>query len=265
MFVGEWMLFSLYEEINVVKIVRTNISRVQADYMVELCLLDATDEKTLRQSYRNCLTEAQGKNINSIALPLVCLGNGLLSREEGLRVALGEINGFPALCNLDIFLVIEGERYLPLDIELMDKLRNYVYDYYSNISTSTRGIGNSCGFELPRKSRPDSFSQYLLYLIERNGMSNREVCKRALFSEEILSSLEKDIDYRPTKDTALRFCIGAKLDITESKDLLSRAGYTLSPCEKTDIIFSFYIENEHYDLIDIDIQLEEYGLPCIIS
>ena len=65
--------------------------------------------------------------------------------------------------------------------------------------------------------------------------------------------------------TALRLCIGAKLNMDESRDLLARAGYALSPCDKTDIIFSYFIENEIYDMIELDIQLEEHGLPCIIT
>lgn len=31
------------------------------------------------------------------------------------------------------------------------------------------------------------------------------------------------------------------------------------------IIFSYFIENKIYDMIELDIQLEEHGLPCIIS
>ena len=65
--------------------------------------------------------------------------------------------------------------------------------------------------------------------------------------------------------TALCLCVGARLNLDESKDLLARAGYALSPCDKTDIIFSYFIENEIYDMIELDIQLEEHGLPCIIS
>lgn len=34
---------------------------------------------------------------------------------------------------------------------------------------------------------------------------------------------------------------------------------------KMDIIFSYFIKNELCDMIDLDIQLEEHGLPCIIT
>ena len=31
------------------------------------------------------------------------------------------------------------------------------------------------------------------------------------------------------------------------------------------IIFSYFIENEIYDMIELDIQFEEHGLPWIIT
>lgn len=37
------------------------------------------------------------------------------------------------------------------------------------------------------------------------------------------------------------------------------------PYEKRDIIFSFFIEHEVFDMIEIDIALEEHGLPCFIE
>ncbi|MGN1083662.1 MAG: hypothetical protein ACI4QX_01545 [Lachnospiraceae bacterium] len=49
------------------------------------------------------------------------------------------------------------------------------------------------------------------------------------------------------------------------KNLLARAGYALSPCDKRDIIFSYFIEHGVHDMIEIDIALEEHGLPCFIE
>ena len=115
------------------------------------------------------------------------------------------------------------------------------------------------------KHRSDTFSQYLMYLIQDKKMENAEVYKRAIVNKKIFSKIKNNLNYHPQKITALCLCVGAKLNLDESKNLLARAGYALSPCDKTDIIFSYFIENEIYDMLELDIQLEEHGLPCIIS
>ena len=114
------------------------------------------------------------------------------------------------------------------------------------------------------KHLSDTFSEYLLYLIEEKEMTNAEVYKRAIVDKKTFSKIKNNADYHPNKMTALCLCVGAMLNLDESKDLLARAGYALSPCDKTDIIFSYFIENEIYDMIELDLQLEEHGLPCLI-
>ena len=111
----------------------------------------------------------------------------------------------------------------------------------------------------------DTFSQYLMYLIELKGLENSDVYKRAIIDKKVFSKIKNNADYHPQKLTALCLCVGAKLNLDETRDLLARAGYALSPCDKTDIIFRYFIENGIYDMIELDIQLEEHGLPCIIN
>ena len=111
----------------------------------------------------------------------------------------------------------------------------------------------------------DTFPEYLMYLIGKKGMENTDVYKRAIVDKKVFSKIKNNPQYHPQKLTALCLCIGAKLTMDESRDLLARAGYALSPCDKTDIIFSYFIEHGIYDMIELDIQLEEYGLPCIIT
>ena len=111
----------------------------------------------------------------------------------------------------------------------------------------------------------DTFQQYLFYLIDMRKMNNADVYKRALITKQLFSKIKKNPDYHPDKTTAMRLCVGAKLNLDETKDLLARAGYALSPCDKRDIIFSFFIEHNIFDMIEIDIALEEYGLPCFIE
>ena len=111
----------------------------------------------------------------------------------------------------------------------------------------------------------DTFQEYLLYLISEKNLTNAEVYKRAIVTKQLFSKIKLNPEYHPDKATAMRLCVGAKLNMDEKKDLLARAGYALSPCDKRDIIFSFFIEHEVFDMIEIDIALEEHGLPCFIE
>lgn len=111
----------------------------------------------------------------------------------------------------------------------------------------------------------DTFQEYLFYLLESKGLNNAEVYKKAIITKQLFSKIKLNPLYHPDKATAMRLCVGAKLSLDETIDLLARAGYALSPCDKRDIIFSFFIENKVYDMIEIDIALEEHGLPCFIE
>ncbi len=115
------------------------------------------------------------------------------------------------------------------------------------------------------KHLSDTFQEYLMYLIESKGLKNVEVYKRAYLTKQLFSKIKTNPNYQPDKGTAIRLCVGAKLNLDETKDLLARAGYALSPADKRDVIFSFFIENGVYDLLEIDIVLEDYGLKTFIE
>lgn len=111
----------------------------------------------------------------------------------------------------------------------------------------------------------DTFQEYLMYLINMKNLTNAEVYKKAIVTKQLFSKIKLNPNYHPDKVTAMRLCVGARLNLDETKDLLARAGYALSPCDKRDIIFSFFIEHAVFDMIEIDIALEEHGLPCFIE
>ncbi|MCQ2497357.1 MAG: macro domain-containing protein [Lachnospiraceae bacterium] len=115
------------------------------------------------------------------------------------------------------------------------------------------------------KHRSDTYSQYLLYLIQSKGLDNADVYKKAVVDKKTFSKIKNNPDYHPKKLTALCLCVGARLNLDETRDLLARAGYALSPCDMTDIIFSFFIEQKHFDILDIAIQLEEHGLEPLFE
>ena len=315
------------------------------------------EEEKLRACYRKSLRLAKEHELRSVAFPLISAGGFGYPKEEGMRIAVDEINAFLLNDDMDVFLVVFddkakslGQRIYPELEEYID--RNYVEDknreeydegFFGSAMPLSDGRAEerkSRRKEEPRRSESselkvravsapmasamapnapktqllgsvfkkkikesaplmeaemmsskaeeelsfldfeteheskleermrhisDTFSQYLMYLIRDKNMENADVYKRAIVDKKIFSKIKNNADYHPQKLTALCLCVGAKLNLDESKDLLARAGYALSPCDKTDIIFSYFIENEIYDMIELDIQLEEHGLPCIIS
>ena len=324
------------------------------------------EEKKLRSCYRKSLQLAKENGIRSVAFPLISTGGFGYPKEEGMRIAVDEINSFLLNNEMDIFLVVFDDRAKSLGKRIFPDLeeyidQNYVEDkrgeeygegffrladdadeeYVSNeraverrrrraeenrrneqasfgagavMSMASMAAPNPVGFgsifkkdkkesvpaldecaimapaddledyyddeeedffdfetehegklEERMKHISDTFSQYLMYLIQDKKMENADVYKRAIVDKKIFSKIKNNVDYHPQKLTALCLCVGAKLNLDESRDLLARAGYALSPCDKTDIIFSYFIENGIYDMIELDIQLEEHGLPCIIS
>ena len=275
------------------------------------------EEEKLRSCYRESLKLAWEYQCKSIAFPLIATGNFGYPKEEGMRVAVDEINAFLLERDMLVYLVVFDEKSTQLGRKLYPDLEAYIDQKYvresfqreetdrsmilrSSFRMASADIlnGRLWGKEPAKKASldaaeleefyedsedyafleenesalqermshmADTFQQYLLYLIESKGLSNAEVYKRAIITKQLFSKIKLNPNYHPDKATAMRLCVGAKLNLDETKDLLARAGYALSPCDKRDIIFSFFIEKKVFDMIEIDIALEEYGLPCFIE
>ena len=97
------------------------------------------------------------------------------------------------------------------------------------------------------------------------GKTPVEVYTKAIVDKKVFSKIKNNPNHHPNKLTAMCLCVGAELNLDETRDLLARAGFALSPCDKTDVIFKYFIEHGIYDMIELDIQLEEHGLKCIIA
>lgn len=255
------------------------------------------DEK-LRGCYSKALKLAADYKIKSISFPLISTGSFGYPLEEGMRIAVDEINAFLKNNDMLVYIVVFGEEATELGKTIYPELDEFINFYYvskqekaeyedvmlellkehlagkredktstNEISKSYDELITSFEKELEEKTieRPGTFSELLIEMIDNNGMEYSDVYGRAMVDRKLFSKIKNNPDYHPQKITILCLCIGAKLDLVETKELLSRAGYALSPSDITDIIFAFFIENKHYSVIDIDIQLENYGLPCIIK
>lgn len=276
------------------------------------------EEKKLRDCYRKSLQLAAKHECKSIAFPLIATGSFGYPKEEGMRIALDEINAFLMKQDMLVYLVVFDTAATKLGLNLYPDLEAYIDHnyvckkreeeygdrYFGSVRSNELGYDayrrehealevklkcspnkmqisealdesdndyydfleeNESALEERMKHMSDTFQEYLMYLIGAKKLTNAEVYKRAIVTKQLFSKIKLNPEYHPDKATAMRLCVGARLNLDETKDLLARAGYALSPCDKRDIIFSFFIEHEVFDMIEIDIALEEHGLPCFIE
>ena len=102
------------------------------------------------------------------------------------------------------------------------------------------------------------FTETLLKRIDKTGKKDSEIYKKANLSKQHFSKIRNNPDYRPTKATALALAIALELNLAETKDLIGRAGYTLSNSSKFDLIIRYYIEQGNYNIVEINMALYEF-------
>ncbi len=107
------------------------------------------------------------------------------------------------------------------------------------------------------------FNEYLMQLIREKGLSEVDVYKKANFDRRLFSKIRRDKDYTPNKSTILTLIIAMELNVTEARELLSRAGYSLSRARMQDVIVEFFLCTKQYDFYIINEALQQYNLPLL--
>lgn len=100
-----------------------------------------------------------------------------------------------------------------------------------------------------------SFNEMILqYIIERR-LDSVLLYKNANLDRRTFSKLYNP-KYRPGKNTALCLCIALKLNYDETNSMLKRLGYSLSRSNRYDLIISYFINIEEYDIEKINNYLD---------
>lgn len=127
-----------------------------------------------------------------------------------------------------------------------------------------------CAPAAPAKSLEDvinhvgeTFQERLLRFIDERGMTNAQVYKKANLSRKLFSKILCNPDYQPKKRTVIAFAIALQLNLDDTKDLMARAGYALSPGSRFDLVIEYFIEKRVYDIYTINVALFDHGLPML--
>jgi tRNA(Glu) U13 pseudouridine synthase TruD len=111
-----------------------------------------------------------------------------------------------------------------------------------------------------KKNKKPSFCKLLLSYIDKTGIADSEVYKKAGIDRRHFSKIRSNPDYHPGKYTAISLALALELEKKETVKLIGSAGYTLSESETFDLVISFCLEHGIYALDDVNQALDYFSL-----
>ena len=112
--------------------------------------------------------------------------------------------------------------------------------------------------DINEKKEP-SFSEKLFEIIDKKGVKDSAVYKKADIDRRLFSKIRSDFDYHPAKNTAVRLCLALELNIAETERLLESAGYCLSLSSTTDLVVRYCIEHRIFDIISVNEAIDYFS------
>ena len=241
--------------------------------------------------YRTSLMLAKKYGCESVAFPLISSGIFGYPKDQALKVASETISSFLLEHEMTVYIVIFDRKAYQISGKLFAAIASYIDDRYVDEHTDPRSkrLRRMNAFRMdepmpcessvcdedaieqlippvsaaaaPKKAATlddalgqidESFSEMLLRKIDERGMTDAQCYKKANIDRKLFSKIRSDKSYKPSKPTAIAFAIALELPLVEMKDMLMKAGFALSHSNKFDIIIEYFIENENYNVFEIN-------------
>ena len=249
------------------------------------------EENIIRNCYKSIFALVKENDIDSLSIPLLATGNYKFPKKLALQIAISEIESFLKQNEIDLYLVVFDEESYSLSNEFYSDIDSYINDNYveekkeieyeenkldqgleCSVSALKKPFSTQKNKEstsinsISERSLDDvvgnldkTFMEMVFSFADKKDISDVDVQKRANLDRKAFSKLKCGTTKKPSKGTALALAIALELNLDETKDLLARAGYALSPCSRQDLIVQYFIEREAYDIFEINFALFEHG------
>ncbi|KMJ57395.1 hypothetical protein AB685_15300 [Bacillus sp. LL01] len=114
--------------------------------------------------------------------------------------------------------------------------------------------------EFIENNRRPTLQQMLFEYIDRKGVKDSTIYKKAGMDRKHFSKIRSNANYRPKKTTMVSLAFALELDKEETEDLLGVAGYSLSGSETYDLVVRFFLEKRIHDLDRVNEALDNLKL-----
>lgn len=212
-----------------------------------------------------------------------------------MDAALSEIGKFLLTHDISITLVVFDKAAFELSENLMGEIKQFIDEqtaaslreqeqFHGNLRMSSRSVllEEGCRRAFPQNGRAtvftdiakknlsetigsagQTFQEKLFELIDKSGMDDVTVYKKANIDRKVFSRIRSKRDYKPKKKTAVAFAIALELDLPTTVDLLARAEIAFSQSNIFDLIIAFFITHGIYDMFEINAALFQYDQPVL--
>ena len=234
------------------------------------------EEEKLISCYRNSLKLAEDYHCDSVAFPLISAGAYGYPKEQALQIAVSEICKYLIHHDIMVYIVVFDKDCFQISKRLIHDITEYIDEcyveaHYEDNTTRLFTYLFDDEFAEPMLDRTaslslseaigqidESFSEMLMRKIDEKGMTDVQCYKKANVDRKLFSKIRSNPQYKPRKTTAAAFAVALELPFDEAKDLLSKAGYSLTHSNKFDIIIEYFIKKGEYDIFTINEALFEF-------
>lgn len=98
----------------------------------------------------------------------------------------------------------------------------------------------------------ETFSVMLNRLREERNLTPKELYSRAWIDRRLYSQIMGERSYQPAKNTAIAFGLGLHLNLSDMKLLLGSAGLSINKTSEFDLVISFCLEKEIFDISTVN-------------
>ena len=98
----------------------------------------------------------------------------------------------------------------------------------------------------------EGFRDMLLRKIDEKRMTDAECYRKANIDRKLFNKIKNQADYRPGKTTVLALAIALELPLWEIREMLEKAGFSLTHSSKADLIVEYFIRQGNYNIYAIN-------------